>query len=285
MTFGYELDLLHFTSTSTTTPVSNRLHDHAQSLSYALVSQRIDCSARPIVFIAHGLGGLICQQVFILSNCVDGLWAISSSAIGVIFMGTPHYGASLAYYGEKLAKCVNAKGEVVHLGTLDLGLNDLQRVAGEFQGMLSRGDLLARLFCFYETKGVNDVVGKIVEEDAAVLRGCESFGLGADHCGMARFEGLADEGYVTVREVVRRWMKESREMVLDRPSAGYAVGSACLPVVGSPAWLESWTPGTYFGESENTNGHGLVDEFQANTDGLFEVYGMNDLCSRPTSAL
>ncbi|KAJ5143578.1 uncharacterized protein N7515_002365 [Penicillium bovifimosum] len=241
MTFGYELDLLHFTSTSTLS--TNRLHDHAQSLSYALVSQRIDCSARPIIFIAHGLGGLICQQAFILSNCVDGLWAISSSAIGVVFMGTPHYGSSLSYYGEKLVNCVRRKGDIMHVAALErhLGPNDLQRVAGEFQGMLRRGDLAVNVFCFYEMEGVNDV-GKIVEEEAAVLRGCESLGLTGDHCGMARFEGFADEGYGIVREIVRRWMKEARKdgngMVVDKSSV-VSGGSSCWES-GLVGELDSW---------------------------------------------
>ncbi|KAJ5542567.1 hypothetical protein N7535_004989 [Penicillium sp. DV-2018c] len=252
MTFGYELDLLNFTSTSTSTSKSatNRLHDTAQSLSYALVSQRIDCPTRPIMFIAHGLGGLICQQVFILSNSVDGLWAISSSAIGVIFMGTPHYGSSLAHYGEKLANCVRAKGDVMHVGALDLdlGSDDLQCIAGEFQGMLSRGELVVNVLCFYEMEGVNDVVGKIVEQEEAVLRGCESFGVRGDHCGMVRFEGFADEGYCTVTDVVRRWIRELDDgngLVVDKSAAGPGAGSPGLPV-GGPAWLESWTPGNYF---------------------------------------
>ncbi|KAI2715213.1 hypothetical protein CBS147332_4867 [Penicillium roqueforti] len=235
MTFGYDVDIFSFTSIT----FSDRLHDHSQSLAYAIVSQRIECSSRPILFIAHSLGGLVCQQALILSNSIDGLWAISSSAIGIIFMGTPQYGSSLASYREKLAKGMN----IVHtanrdmVGALHPGSNDVQRVGNEFQSMLHCGDLSLKVFCFYESKDMNDIVGKIVEEHSAVLRGYESCGIDADHYNMTKFSGHADNSYWLVRSIITGWLHESRS----GDTANKTTISA--PVSGNPAWLGSWTPG------------------------------------------
>ncbi|KAJ5170886.1 uncharacterized protein N7500_003669 [Penicillium coprophilum] len=237
MTFGYDIDIFSFTSIT----FSHRLYDHSQSLAYAIVSQRIDCSSRPILFIAHSLGGLVCQQALILSNTIDGLWAISSSAIGIIFMGTPHYGSSLASYREKLAKGMN----IVHtanrdmVGALHPGPSNVQRVGNEFLSMLARGDLSLKVCCFYEMKKTNDLVGKIVEEYSAVLREYDSRGIYADHCNMTKFSGYSDGSYGLVRSVITGWLHESRggdeESKIDVSAS----------VSGNPAWLGSWTPGDF----------------------------------------
>ncbi|KXG54529.1 uncharacterized protein PGRI_076730 [Penicillium griseofulvum] len=233
MTFGYDIDIFNFTSMN----FSDRLYDHSQSLAYAIVSHRVDCSTRPILFIAHSLGGLVCQQSLILSNAIDGLWAISSSAIGIIFMGTPHYGSSLASYREKLAKGM----KIVHaanrdmVGALYSDSDNVQRVGNEFQAMLARGDISLKVCCFYEGRKMNDVVGKIVEEHSAILRDYESRVIDADHCNMTRFSGYVDGGYGLVREVITGWLHES----------GDADKTDIPTVSGNPAWLGSWSPGNF----------------------------------------
>ncbi|CAG7984056.1 unnamed protein product [Penicillium nalgiovense] len=238
MTFGYDVDIFSFTSIN----FSDRLYDYSQSLAYAIVSQRIDCSSRPILFTAHSLGGLVCQQALILSTSIDGLWEISSSAIGIIFMGTPQYGSSLASYREKLAKGM----KIVHtvnrdmVGALHPDSNNVQRLGNEFQSMLRRGDLALKVFCIYEAKNMNGIVGKIVEENSAVLRGYENGSIDADHCNMTKFSGHADGGYGLVRSIITGWLHESRD---SDAAANKTVMSAS--VSGYPVWLETWTPGDF----------------------------------------
>ncbi|CAP99847.1 Pc22g25590 [Penicillium rubens Wisconsin 54-1255] len=247
MTFGYDVDIFSFTSIT----FSDRLYDYSQSLAYAIVSQRIGCSNRPILFVAHSLGGLVCQQTLILSTSIDGLWEISSSSIGLIFMGTPQYGSSLASYREKLARGM----KIVHtanrdmVGALHPDSNNAQRVGNEFQSMLRRGDLALNIFCFYEAKNMNGTVGKIVEENSAVLRGYENCSIDADHCNMTKFSGHADGGYGLVRSIITGWLHESR----DCDAANKTAMSASLS--GNPAWLGSWTPGSFcFNGTANSQG-------------------------------
>lgn len=134
------------------------------------------------------------------------------------------------------------------VGALHPGSNDVQRVGNEFQAMLRRGDLALKVFCFYEARNMNDVVGKIVEEHSAVLRGYESCSIDADHYNMTRFSGHADGGYGLVRSIITGWLHESRG---GDAAANKTAMSA--PLSGNPAWLGSWTPGNlYFNGTANS---------------------------------
>ena len=64
MTFGYDVDIVRFWTIAS----SNRLDDHDKSLAYALLDQREQVGRRPIVFVAHSLGGLVCEEALNLSN-------------------------------------------------------------------------------------------------------------------------------------------------------------------------------------------------------------------------
>lgn len=62
LTFGYDADTYHFWS-----PVSdNKIKNHADSLTAGLVGLRhkeARTATRPIIFVAHSLGGLVCAAV------------------------------------------------------------------------------------------------------------------------------------------------------------------------------------------------------------------------------
>ena len=63
LTFGYDTDVWHFWSR----PASdNTIKNHADTLTADLCSLRHEKSqiaARPIIFVAHSLGGLVCAKV------------------------------------------------------------------------------------------------------------------------------------------------------------------------------------------------------------------------------
>jgi len=130
MTFGYDADVVRFWTIAS----SNRLDDYGKSLAYALLDQRAQVDRRPIVFIAHSLGGLVCEEALNLSNKRQDLASIVPSTLGIIFMGTPHGGSHLASWGSTVAKYVNVfrgtNREI--LENLQPGSSDLQRTEEDF---------------------------------------------------------------------------------------------------------------------------------------------------------
>src|ERR1700743_344192 len=85
MTFGYDANVVRLWNTAS----ANGLHDHGQSLEYHLDHVRLECSRRPILFITHSLGGLVCEQALLLSDATRRVDSIANSTIGILFMGTP----------------------------------------------------------------------------------------------------------------------------------------------------------------------------------------------------
>ena len=61
MTFGYDADVLSITKTAG----SNTLRDHGKTLANDLAMRRArsDSTGRPLIFVAHSLGGLVVEQV------------------------------------------------------------------------------------------------------------------------------------------------------------------------------------------------------------------------------
>jgi hypothetical protein len=210
MTFGYDANIVQLWNSAS----ANGLYDHGKSLEYHLAHARSESPHRPILFVAHSLGGLVCEQALLLSDATRRVDSIASNTIGVLFMGTPHYGSSLASLGSILAKFARTfratNTEIV--ATVEHGSADLQRVGEEFQRMLHRPDIGKKvsLTCFYEELPM-PALGKIVESESAILRGYSSCSIHADHRNMTKFSGTTDAGYEQARATLKRWIDAQQE--------------------------------------------------------------------------
>ena len=122
---------------------------------------------RKIIFVAHSLGGLVTQDCLWTStnHPETHLRQVSSCAVGISFLGTPHHGADLAAwakFGTTIARVVkHANPDIVSV--LRPGSEILARVQGGFHGLLrtrsDEGSKIA-LTCFYEELPL-PVVGKV----------------------------------------------------------------------------------------------------------------------------
>ena len=204
ITFGYDANVVRIWDTAS----SNGLYDHGKSLEFQLSRIRKRGSRNPILFIAHSLGGLVCEQALLRSDASREAHSIINNTGGIIFMGTPHYGSSLASWGSFLTTFSSnfraTNREIV--ATLDRGATDLRRIGEEFQQMLLRSDINMQIICFYEELQM-PVVGKIVKSESAVLRGYKSCSINADHRNMTKFAGDADNGFVLVRATLDSWIE------------------------------------------------------------------------------
>ena len=131
---------------------------------------------RPIIFVVHSLGGLVCEQVKICSNhrrmlkrltkfealliCRGAaevyMQKVLDCTSGIVFMGTPHVGADLA----KWASIFTSLSAVVRRNARELvdvlkpGSEVLAALQQEFHTMLdARREALKpriKIFCFFE---------------------------------------------------------------------------------------------------------------------------------------
>ncbi|KAK3374310.1 Alpha/Beta hydrolase protein [Lasiosphaeria ovina] len=105
LTYGYDTYMVRMGVAG-----GNRLVDHATNLLHDLTTDRDlnKASSRPLIFVAHSLGGLVCKEAILLSrnNPEPHLRGIFDCIRGVIFMGTPHKGSWMADWAQLPASAV-----------------------------------------------------------------------------------------------------------------------------------------------------------------------------------
>lgn len=97
LTYGYDTKIRH---TFLGAVSQNTVSDHGWELLCALTDARRDSPSRPLLFVAHSLGGLVAKIALMKSKESEDvkprqprLHHIMASTIGVFFFGTPHRGA------------------------------------------------------------------------------------------------------------------------------------------------------------------------------------------------
>ncbi|CCA76563.1 hypothetical protein PIIN_10556 [Serendipita indica DSM 11827] len=91
LTYGYDADTRSSEFTST-----NTIQRHAMGFMQAVERARKGVERRPIIFLAHSLGGIILKQALVLCQIQpEGrpLRGILTSTHAVLFFGTPHSGS------------------------------------------------------------------------------------------------------------------------------------------------------------------------------------------------
>lgn len=141
---------------------------------------------RPIIFICHSLGGIVCKQVcrtlqprtshlrYLHANCVTKALVLAheddtvyrtllDSVSGIVFMGTPHRGSSIANLGSVVGRIVNTcsatttatlQNRVIRTDLLDYlnhGSKALHDLAVSVRNRLQ--DLV--IISFYETEALS----------------------------------------------------------------------------------------------------------------------------------
>lgn len=100
MIFGWNSNVASHTATSD-------IGQHAHDLLDYLTLQRKKCPGRPIIFIAHSLGGIVVKKALIqatLDLTIHG--TIVNATYGIAFFGTPHWGTPHASFGSIVAGIV-----------------------------------------------------------------------------------------------------------------------------------------------------------------------------------
>ena len=95
LSFGYTADASSFFGKGS----SDKILEHAHTLVAELEADRDleNASRRPIIFVCHGLGGILVKKALAysasrISKKVEHLYSIFISTYAILFMGTPHNG-------------------------------------------------------------------------------------------------------------------------------------------------------------------------------------------------
>lgn len=191
----------------------NNLFAHAKDFLYAL--ERVRPSQRPIVFVAHSLGGIMVKEVLRRSelSSENSVRDIICSTSAIIFMGTPHRGSpGLANLGEVVRRTASTvlrvDSNATILRTLGCDSPELELCRESFAAQWRRFDF--RVKTFQEALAIGGVgIGrysdKVVPDTSSLLDDEREHAetIGANHMEMARFCGSEDVGYQKVAGEIR----------------------------------------------------------------------------------
>ena len=125
-------------------------------------------SKRPLIFIAHSLGGIIVKQALVWAHREPRYQSIKDHTLGIVFFGTPHRGSGKANYGKTLA---NVAAGVMHkpksklIDALQSNSETLMRLTSEFKFEAPN----IKIMTFYETKTMGMFSGLVSMRSFSLL--------------------------------------------------------------------------------------------------------------------
>ncbi|KAI0420903.1 Alpha/Beta hydrolase protein [Xylaria grammica] len=202
ITYGYDADVVHLTRPAG----QNTVREHATSLINDLTSLRADANGRPIIFVVHSLGGLVCQDALLVCNNPNENIQrdILLSTRGIAFLGTPHAGADLERFATAVANIVSLvkKPNRRLLQVLNRNSETLANIKNGFLTMVNRrledGLKPIKLHAFIEEQPVDFLRCRVVEPDSARIPGHGFDAIPANHMDMTKFRTVSDIGYKRV---------------------------------------------------------------------------------------
>ena len=152
------------------TASSSTLRDHGKAFAEDLAARRRRTKTvnRPLILVAHSLGGLVCEQALLIGRGSEEphVNALLESTFAIAFMGTPHAGSDLAAWSSILKGLSKVLKKADHqiVDVLRPGSEMLAYLQQDFHGMLHQrerqGSTPLRIYCFYEKVGVF-AIGKV----------------------------------------------------------------------------------------------------------------------------
>ncbi|KAK5703268.1 hypothetical protein LTR97_004217 [Elasticomyces elasticus] len=222
--FGYDADVVNIWAEVG----QNRLTDHANSLVGDLGQLRRESGTadRPIIFVVHSMGGLLVQKALNISESSGDnyLSSIYSSTFAIAFLGTPHRGSGLAFWGSlgtkflkpvkktnnALVKVLRERSEMLDNIQRDFHVLIRNRENGPFR-MQRNLPYAVKMCCFYEELRLKGV-GKVVERDSACLDGWPHYAIHANHMAMSRFTDKDDTGFKLVHGQLWGWVDDLKKL-------------------------------------------------------------------------
>lgn len=164
LTYGYDSNVSHFCKGAAN---QMTISQHGRTLLESLTDERRNCGHRPIIFVAHSLGGLLVKDAIIESRKY-GPEATEQMAFqrchAIMFFGTPHLGSGAANWGVLLSNIVEALGVGFSsykgvLRQLAPDSEKLESLTREFNDILNASMPVEKIkiYSFQEGKGISAI--------------------------------------------------------------------------------------------------------------------------------
>lgn len=108
ITYGYDADVVHWTRAAGQATI----REHSKNLVQDLGNIRRtppETVGRPIIFVVHSLGGLVCEDaIFFCNNAISRSHEdFLASVHGVVFFGTPHAGSDFTKFATAISDIIS----------------------------------------------------------------------------------------------------------------------------------------------------------------------------------
>ncbi|KAH8886362.1 hypothetical protein GQ53DRAFT_608782, partial [Thozetella sp. PMI_491] len=218
LTYGYDTNVRHRFMGRTN---KSTVYDIAGDLLVSLTSARQRSLGRPLVFVAHSLGGILVKECLRRSRSYrthqQQLGAVFASTLGIIFFGTPHGGSDprgfFQYVAEMAIKSVGFSANANIVSALLPSSERLKELRDEFGPMAREQGWVVH--SFQEQYGIIALGGnKVVEDPSSCLNDPSleiTQHIARNHMQMCRFSSFSDPEYAKFVAALIR--------TLERPSS------------------------------------------------------------------
>lgn len=209
ITWGYDAKVANLFKSAS----NESIFGHAETLLSDLSRLRKEArqSSRPIIFIAHSLGGLVVKEALIKSDSYKNhgrhplLAEIWPHTNAIIFCGTPHRGSGKEGLGEIVAAAATLALRHPNkqmLRTLKSDSNILESQRDNFTTISKDLDVV----CLREE--LNTIIGLIVPESSASYDGfkVQRGSINANHIDMVKFSTTEDDGYKKIVRYIQEFV-------------------------------------------------------------------------------
>ncbi|KAI1462466.1 hypothetical protein F4805DRAFT_474391 [Annulohypoxylon moriforme] len=231
LSFGYNASALHFYPIfgPKHSPPAMTISNHSSALLDNLASLRSQTNStdRPLIFIAHSLGGLVCADAVSKQLGADTAKKnLVTKVCGMIFLGTPFAGSKQARWveiGTKLISRVSTANEDL-IETLQERSKKLIEINNNFTQLIKARDRSLpprwiEIACYFEgidTYVAKKNIGSIVDSTSATLPGITPISINdKDHTSMSKFNDVSNPGFVDISGMLFRWIQD-----IDRITVG-----------------------------------------------------------------
>ena len=184
------------------------IEDRAVNLGHKLTTRNL--GDRPIVFIAHSMGGLMVKEIVVQSLTAGdpALSTLVSRIAGIVFCGTPHRGSQVALMARRLSAVLRTQQ---HIRDMAAGERHLDRMHSRFVEWHRKAQPLTEAYteglgmkrCLWWLRWLPRLL--IVEPGAAdpQLAGCRCIPCHDDHIDLVKPPNREHDVYAGVLKFVR----------------------------------------------------------------------------------